>query len=157
MTRIAKRTIAVTLAASSLVIFLIWSAFATIFLYLMSFGDGSASAGPEDVRTFYLPSVYLLIVAASCLPFFRRWSLLGIGVVAHTILLLAFLRLNQHERVGGAFMLLMSIPFGLIAIGWLALCTGRFRNCAEPDAAPNGGPATQLGNSGVTEGPPSVS
>jgi hypothetical protein len=27
----------------------------------------------------------------------------------------------------------------------------------EPDAAPNGGPATRLGNSGVTEGPPSVS
>lgn len=27
---------------------------------------------------------------------------------------------------------------------------------AEPCAAPNGGPATQLGNSGVTEGPPSV-
>ena len=27
----------------------------------------------------------------------------------------------------------------------------------EPSAAPNGGPATQLGNSGVTEGPPSVS
>jgi hypothetical protein len=28
---------------------------------------------------------------------------------------------------------------------------------AEPCAAPNGGPATQRGNSGVTEGPPSVS
>ena len=28
---------------------------------------------------------------------------------------------------------------------------------AEPGAAPNGGPATPLGNSGVTEGPPSVS
>jgi hypothetical protein len=27
----------------------------------------------------------------------------------------------------------------------------------EPCAAPNGGPATQCGNSGVTEGPPSVS
>jgi hypothetical protein len=27
----------------------------------------------------------------------------------------------------------------------------------EPCAAPNGGPATRLGNSGVTEGPPSVS
>jgi hypothetical protein len=27
----------------------------------------------------------------------------------------------------------------------------------QPDAAPNGGSATQLGNSGVTEGPPSVS
>jgi len=28
---------------------------------------------------------------------------------------------------------------------------------AEPVAAPNGGPATQLGNSGVANGPPSVS
>jgi hypothetical protein len=28
---------------------------------------------------------------------------------------------------------------------------------AEPSAAPNGGPARHLGNSGVTEGPPSVS
>ena len=28
---------------------------------------------------------------------------------------------------------------------------------AEPNAPPNGGPATQLGNSGVAEGPPSVS
>jgi hypothetical protein len=28
---------------------------------------------------------------------------------------------------------------------------------AEPCAPPNGGPATQLGKSGVTEGPPSVS
>jgi len=31
------------------------------------------------------------------------------------------------------------------------------RLLAEPSAAPNGGPATQLGDSGVTEGPPSVS
>ena len=29
--------------------------------------------------------------------------------------------------------------------------------CAEPSAPPNGGPATQLGNSDVMEGPPSVS
>lgn len=28
---------------------------------------------------------------------------------------------------------------------------------AEPGAAPNGGPATQSGNSGCTDGPPSVS
>jgi len=31
------------------------------------------------------------------------------------------------------------------------------RTAAEPSAAPNGGPATQLGNSGATEGPPSLS
>ena len=32
----------------------------------------------------------------------------------------------------------------------------RFRS-AEPHASPNGGPATRSGNSGVAEGPPSVS
>jgi len=32
-----------------------------------------------------------------------------------------------------------------------------WKRIAEPSAAPNGGPATQPGNSGVTEGPPSVS
>jgi hypothetical protein len=34
--------------------------------------------------------------------------------------------------------------------------TDKLKN-SEPCAAPNGGPAKQLGNSGVTEGPPSVS
>jgi hypothetical protein len=44
-----------------------------------------------------------------------------------------------------------------------ALGLGRHRGTeawvgmAEPRAAPNGGPPTQLGNSSVTEGPPSVS
>jgi hypothetical protein len=38
------------------------------------------------------------------------------------------------------------------------LTEGRmFGRNAEPGAAPNGGPATPLGNSGVMEGPPSVS
>ena len=49
---------------------------------------------------------------------------------------------------------------------WSALITGVFwfrgtrrthDGIAEPVASPNGGPATPLGNSGVTEGPPSVS
>lgn len=31
------------------------------------------------------------------------------------------------------------------------------QTCAEPGAAPNGGPATSVGNSSTTEGPPSVS
>ena len=31
------------------------------------------------------------------------------------------------------------------------------RRIAQPGAAPNGGPVTRLGNTGVTEGPPSVS
>jgi len=34
---------------------------------------------------------------------------------------------------------------------------GEAGRIAEPNAAPNGGPATQPGNSDITEGPPSVS
>jgi hypothetical protein len=47
---------------------------------------------------------------------------------------------------------------------WFVLCfmiavRARLRPAAngEPNATPSGGPATQLGNSGVTKGPPSVS
>src|SRR6266498_5501331 len=152
MTRVAKSKIAVPLAASSLVILLIWSAFATLVLYLMSWGDGSASAGPDDVRTFYLPSVYLLIVAVSCLPFFRRWLWVAVGLIARVILLWAGLRFFQYERSGRTFVLYMTVPFGLIALGWLAMCAARFKTFAEPGAAPNGGPATSLGDSGATEG-----
>jgi hypothetical protein len=39
----------------------------------------------------------------------------------------------------------------------LALFRESNDQAAEPDAAPNGGPAKQVGNSGVVEGPPSVS
>lgn len=41
--------------------------------------------------------------------------------------------------------------------GTVVVRTNTEERIAQPDAAPNGGPATQLGNSGVTEGPSSVS
>jgi uncharacterized RDD family membrane protein YckC len=41
--------------------------------------------------------------------------------------------------------------------GTLEVRTNTEEALAQPDAPPNGGPATQLGNSGATEGPPSVS
>jgi hypothetical protein len=41
--------------------------------------------------------------------------------------------------------------------GTVVVRTNTEDSIAQPDAAPNGGTATQLGNSGVTEGPPSVS
>jgi len=43
-----------------------------------------------------------------------------------------------------------------LAVIVVAYCFG-FRWGAEPTAAPNGGPATPLDNSGVTDGPPLVS
>jgi cell division protein FtsX len=42
-------------------------------------------------------------------------------------------------------------------LGVLAFAWNRRRTAAEPGAAPNGSPATQLGHSGASEGPPSVS
>lgn len=39
----------------------------------------------------------------------------------------------------------------------IALSSKRYTTKVEPAAAPNGGPATPVGNSGVREGPPSVS
>jgi hypothetical protein len=45
----------------------------------------------------------------------------------------------------------------LLDIGAVRVVGPETESDAEPGAAPNGGPATPLGNSGVTEGPPSVS
>lgn len=51
-------------------------------------------------------------------------------------------------------LVLISLMLGLSVVGFLcALLTIH----AQPGAAPNGGPATPVGNSGATEGPPSVS
>jgi predicted RNA-binding Zn-ribbon protein involved in translation (DUF1610 family) len=44
-----------------------------------------------------------------------------------------------------------------IAVRCHSCRTSRKKRTIEPTAPPNGGPATQLGNSEATEGPPSVS
>jgi hypothetical protein len=54
------------------------------------------------------------------------------------------------------FGLIVGAPIGLLGVVLFFLGLRR-ADPAEPSAAPNGGPATRLGNSGSTEGPPSVS
>jgi hypothetical protein len=56
-------------------------------------------------------------------------------------------------------MLLALVTISLLASGLLEAALGYMRSGpkAEPGASPNGGPATRLGNSGGSEGPPSVS
>jgi hypothetical protein len=56
----------------------------------------------------------------------------------------------------GVLGLLFSTPV-LIGLFLLRRQWMRSERAIAECAAPNGGPATQLGNSGVTEGPPSVS
>ena len=55
--------------------------------------------------------------------------------------------------------LLLLVPFlaSARAAPWQTRAFEVLNGSAEPDAPPNGGPATQFGNSGAKEGPPSVS
>jgi len=67
-----------------------------------------------------------------------------------------------ENRNMGSQLLSLGVPsvMGSVVVcvlGVLAFAWNRHRTAAEPGAAPNGGPATPLGNSGATEGPPSVS
>ena len=70
------------------------------------------------------------------------WAALG------TLVVIAFLGIfNLHALV---------VRVVVIAVSFYFICGPNVRR-AEPCAAPNDGPAMQLGDSGVTEGPPSVS
>jgi hypothetical protein len=90
----------------------------------------------------------VLIIASIGLAVFRSpvtaWSL----ILALVVLVLLWI---PHPLFRGSLVL----P-GVATLGDLAACLGKDIN-GEQDAAPSGGPATRLGNSGVTEGPPSVS
>jgi hypothetical protein len=66
--------------------------------------------------------------------------------------------LRMFGLILGGFGLSMIVAIGGIGlIIWGILKLVRANRKGEPNAAPNGGPATRLGNSGVAEGPPSVS
>ena len=60
-----------------------------------------------------------------------------------------------EDAVAWALLVLFYLAVALLTSCLHALMTSR--KIAQPGAAPNGGPATPLGNSGATEGPPSVS
>jgi hypothetical protein len=94
-----------------------------------------------------LISFGVLLVASTVLGLFNSplaaWSMI-LSLVA---LLLLWI---PHPLFRGS----LELP-GVATLGDLAVCLGKRMN-GEQGAAPNGGPVTQLGNSSVTEGPPSV-
>lgn len=86
-----------------------------------------------------------------------KWSrcLLVVGIIVHIAMLLVILTFVAFTDGG-----VLVTPLLLVGpVAWLvyAVGVGEKRYVAEPSAAPNGGPATPVGNSGATEGPPSVS
>ena len=65
--------------------------------------------------------------------------------------------IGTHSPVFPSELLLACGELGLDIVLCQYLLEKWGQTTAEPSAAPNGGPATQLGSSGVREGPPSVS
>lgn len=136
-TRRDKREVAlaISVGVGSLVFCAIWTALAYLFLMAMTFGDGVTGFGPEDVKAVSLPSIYLLLIAISCLPFVRGWPLTIFGAIAHALLAWGFWLLFHNERMSASFVLLLALPFVVIAVGWLALCRERIRVPKEPGCA----------------------
>jgi len=98
--------------------------------------------GPGDTLAVVgaLMSVYQLALLESVVPPLRDLS----ATISHPVLHLAW-------------QLLFPVVFwsaAVLGVWTLIRCGSRQ---AQPCAAPNGGPATPPGHSGVTEGPPSVS
>jgi hypothetical protein len=90
----------------------------------------------------------VLIIASTGLALFKSpFAALSL-ILALIVLLLLWI---PHPMFRASLVL----P-GVATLGDLAACLGKRMN-GEQDAAPNGGPATHPGNSGVIEGPPSVS
>jgi hypothetical protein len=133
----------------------------------------SAAVGlPASYLLFGLP---LLAAAAASAAFARWlssirliWFRLGFGAVVGCLLGLALGAFTLRELHGSeAYAVYWSpcpITGGLLGLSFTGIwrlsrswATAITRRTAEPGAAPNGGPATPLGNSGVPEGPPSVS
>lgn len=149
---------------------LILALLASLFFVLATLRDASSF----DVSTILFMLIPLCWLSGAIGLFFRNrlaWcvSLLGVGIMFSGALTmfavgLKLMPVAQDPTDGIGYMiilgvlgLLLSTPvlIGLFLLRQQWMRSGR--PIAEPGAAPNGGPATRLGNSGVTEGPPSVS
>jgi hypothetical protein len=124
-----------------------------LLMPLQRFDGQSAVFHGVRAVLFFTEGFAFIFAGSLIMP--RRWR----GAAAFGLLLVGgafFVEVNGGESTGGlpAWHLVASVVGGL-----LAMVAERLRPHAnaEPDDPPNGGPATQFGNSRVTEGPPSVS
>ena len=112
----------------------------------IGFGIASLGAwgpcGPGDTLAVVgaFMSVYQLPLLESAVPLLRDL----LPTISHPVLHLAW-------------QLLFPVVFWSAAVLGVWSLVGCGSRQAQPGAAPNGGPATPIGSSGVSEGPPSVS
>lgn len=101
-----------------------------------------------------------IVLAIGLLGVLISLLILGLAALGH-LGVLADVGPAENRNMGTQLLSLGLAPLiggvVLCVLGLLAFAWNRRRTTAEPGAAPNGGPATQFGNPGVTKGPPSVS
>lgn len=131
MKRKGRIVLAVSMGVICIILCLIWTVLGYLFLMAMTLGDGATGFGPWDAIALGLPSIYLLLIAFSCLPLVRGWLLTVTGAIAHALLLSGFWLTFHHERIGPSASLLLGIPFVLVAAGWIALWHSKARTSSE--------------------------
>jgi hypothetical protein len=130
----------------------------------MSAGPVPASSAMEALIPWLVGS-YFVVSAIGILFCQSRNALRVAALIAHLLLLITFLSMcaegwrGDSEKFLAGFVTLLFVTVLWFSPGfiiWSVFLFGEGRP-AQPGASPNGGPATPLGNSGVAEGPPSVS
>jgi hypothetical protein len=125
--------------------------------WLAADAEGDIALREVGLLVVMIPLLLCALVGSIGLLFLKRWAawLYLISLIIGYALF-PFMGPTVEHALADAADDMAVLLSGLI-IG-LAFFSDALRvRIAEPSAAPNGGPATRLGNSGVTEGPPSVS
>ena len=163
----SKRTQITLFRAGLLVGYYLSAAFLSVFFGAAGHGSYAPGAvmfgwgfmpwylrlAPGAVGFLLVPAVYLLCFFTVVTIFGR--SLIPVGFHAVGVVI-AVINVQHGHLAERGWLAASYIVASLVALGYLR-CDQRLARRAQPVAPPNGGPAPRLGNSGVTEGPPSVS
>ena len=128
--------LALAVGLSSVALWCVWTGLGILFLYLMMFGDGAGGPGPDDSRAVVMPSLYLLLIAVTCLPFVRGWFFAGLGAIAHVGLVWGFWLVFHSDRLSTTTAAILALPFLSILAGWTALWCARMRTSSSKHLPP---------------------
>lgn len=117
----------------SLLTFMIWVGYCTLGIIInsISIGDGASRGGPTlESGLLWFPSLYLLIVLSSALPFVRRWSLVFAAMLGHVLLVPSLLLVAHSHGLEPVIIRSALATFTVVDLFWLTMIGLRFRTYA---------------------------